>query len=64
MKYLMSENLVLELIPETPEDQALVKLLDGMRVSKGGTIRNVGMTADQGHRTTVTIHFLPNSNQS
>ncbi len=63
MKYTLHENLVLTIFPETKEEQALIKLLEGMKLEVNGHgIHNAGMTYDEGKRTYLGYRFVPLDN--
>jgi len=59
MKYKMTPTLSLVITPETPEEQALVNLMNKMSVRNGGgTIHNAGMTYAEGRRESINIEFV------
>lgn len=65
MKYTLHENLVLNLEPETSEEQALIHLLRKMELKPNGDgVKNLGMTFSEGRRVYLSFKFVaPSSDQ-
>ena len=65
MKYTLHDNLVLTIEPETPEEQALVNILEKMELKENGHgIINAGMDWDGGRRTFLGFKFVDRNKAS
>ncbi|MEM6885450.1 MAG: hypothetical protein AAF571_10490 [Verrucomicrobiota bacterium] len=64
MKYELHDNLVLTIKPETREEQALVNLLEKMKLTENGHgIENAGASFEAGRRSYLGYRFVNKDNK-